>query len=245
MVMGVGYNPRIVTDGLVFCVDAANARSYPKTGTTLTDLKGGNSGTLNNMADNFDSANGGSLTFDGSNETVSFGSAGAAIVNGLSELTLEVCFKASAISSDRGLIFGDTTSNGKDNGFILRFDNAGFLGGGNNVIKAGFGANDNNNAGSAIESSANIQSTDWVCISVVSDVGTSINLYKDALLDTATGTSYTGSVTSVSNCDDLVIGRGSKSPLWNGKIQSVRIYNRILTADEIRQNYLATKERYA
>ena len=35
--MGLTHSPRIVTDGLVFCVDPANARSYPGTGTTLTD----------------------------------------------------------------------------------------------------------------------------------------------------------------------------------------------------------------
>lgn len=242
--MGTTYNPAIVTDGLVFCVDAANKRSYPGTGTTLTDLKGGNSGTLTNMADNFDSANGGSLTFDGADERITFGSNGAAIVNGLSELTLEMCFKASAISSDRGLIFGDTTSNNVDSGFNLRFDNAGFSGGGNNVIKAGFGTNSNSGQGSTLESSSNIQSTDWMCISVVCDVGTSIDLYKDGLLDTPTNRSHNGTATSVSNCNDLVIGRGAKSGLWSGKIQSVRIYNRILTADEIRQNYEATVGRY-
>ena len=32
--MGVTYNPKIVTNGLVLCLDAANSRSYPKTGTT-------------------------------------------------------------------------------------------------------------------------------------------------------------------------------------------------------------------
>jgi len=243
--MGTSYNPRIVTENLVFCVDAANVRSYPKTGTTLTDLKGGNSGTLTNMADNFDSANGGSLTFDGADERITFGSDGAAILNGLSELTLEMCFKASAISSDRGLIFGDFVSNGADNGFGLRFDNSGASGGGNNVIKTGFGTNNSGSAGSALESSSNIQSTDWMCISVVCDVGTSIDLYKDGLLDTPTNRTHNASVTSVSNCSSLRIGQGAKSGYWSGKIQSVRIYNRILTSNEIRQNYLATKERYA
>jgi hypothetical protein len=242
--MGTSYNPRIVTDGLVLCLDAANARSYPGTGTTWTDLKSGNSGTLTNMADNFDSANGGSLTFDGADERITFGSDGAAIVNGLSELTLEICFKASAISSDRGLIFGDFVSNGADNGFALRFDDSGLSGGGNNVIKTGFGAN-NGSQGSSLESSSNIQSTDWMCISVVCDVGTSIDLYKDGLLDTPTNRTHNASVTSVSNCSSLQIGQGAKSVYWSGKIQTVRIYNRILTSNEIRQNYLATKERYA
>jgi hypothetical protein len=36
--MGVGYNPKIVTDGLVMCLDAANRKSYSGTGTTWRDL---------------------------------------------------------------------------------------------------------------------------------------------------------------------------------------------------------------
>ena len=44
--MGVTYNNRIVTDGLVLCLDAASKRSYPGTGTTWTDLKGDNNGSF-------------------------------------------------------------------------------------------------------------------------------------------------------------------------------------------------------
>ena len=69
--MGLGHSPRIVTDGLVLCLDAASKRSYPGTGTTWTDLKGGNNGTLTNMdGANFSSANGGSLSFDGASDYI-------------------------------------------------------------------------------------------------------------------------------------------------------------------------------
>ena len=33
--MAVGYNPKIVTDGLILALDAANVKSYPGSGTTL------------------------------------------------------------------------------------------------------------------------------------------------------------------------------------------------------------------
>jgi hypothetical protein len=36
--MGTSYNPRIVMDGLQFCVDSGNARSYSGSGSTQTDL---------------------------------------------------------------------------------------------------------------------------------------------------------------------------------------------------------------
>lgn len=38
--MGLNHSPRIVTDGLVMCVDAANTKSYPGSGTTWFDLSG-------------------------------------------------------------------------------------------------------------------------------------------------------------------------------------------------------------
>ena len=242
--MGLSHSPRIVTDGLVFCVDAANRRSYPGAGTTWTDLTANkNNGTLTNMTDNFSTDGGGSLTFDGTNDRVECGSNGGDLINGLSQLTLEMWFKSDAINNDRGLIFGDSSSNNADNGFGLRYDNGGANGGGDDVLKAGFGIN---NAGNStnLESSANLQSTDWMCIDVVCDVGTSIDLYKDGLLDSPTATQINGAVTSISNCNNLVIGRGAKTQTWLGKIAVVRIYNKILTPDEIRQNYLATKGRF-
>jgi hypothetical protein len=68
--MAVEYNPRIVTDGLVLCLDAANSKSYPKTGTSWFDLSGGNNnGTLTN-GPAFSSLNGGSISFDGTNDLV-------------------------------------------------------------------------------------------------------------------------------------------------------------------------------
>jgi hypothetical protein len=63
--MGLNHSPRIITDGLVLCLDAANTKSYPGSGTTFTDLSGrGNNGTLTNGA-SFSSSFGGIITTDG------------------------------------------------------------------------------------------------------------------------------------------------------------------------------------
>ena len=68
--MGVAYNSRIVTDGLALCLDAANSKSYPGSGSTWTDLSGnGNNATLTN-GPTYSSANGGSIVFDGVNDYV-------------------------------------------------------------------------------------------------------------------------------------------------------------------------------
>ena len=63
--MALSHSPSIVTNGLVLCLDAANSKSYPGSGTTWTDLSGrGNNGTLVNGV-GYNSGNLGSLVFDG------------------------------------------------------------------------------------------------------------------------------------------------------------------------------------
>jgi hypothetical protein len=40
------YGPRIVTDGLILCLDASNPKSYPGSGTTWYDITGRANGTI-------------------------------------------------------------------------------------------------------------------------------------------------------------------------------------------------------
>ena len=67
--MAVGYNPRIVIDGLVLALDAGNTKSYPGIGTAWTDMVSSGIGTLTN-GPTFDSGNGGSIVFDGTDDYV-------------------------------------------------------------------------------------------------------------------------------------------------------------------------------
>ena len=63
----------IITDGLVLYVDAGNTDSYPGSGTTWTDIStNSNNGTLTN-GPTFDSGDGGSIVFDGTDDYVDFG----------------------------------------------------------------------------------------------------------------------------------------------------------------------------
>ena len=48
-IMGLAHSPKIVTDGLVLCLDAGDGKSYSGSGTTWTDRSGqDNNGTLTN-----------------------------------------------------------------------------------------------------------------------------------------------------------------------------------------------------
>jgi hypothetical protein len=60
--MGVGYSPKIVTDGLVLCLDAANRKSYSGSGTVWNELSNKMSAELVNSP-TFNSQNNGFFQF--------------------------------------------------------------------------------------------------------------------------------------------------------------------------------------
>ena len=63
--MAFGNGPRIITNGLVLALDAADRNSYVSGSTTWTDLSGnGRNATLTN-GPTFNSENGGCIVFDG------------------------------------------------------------------------------------------------------------------------------------------------------------------------------------
>ena len=71
--MGINYSPKIVTDGLVLCLDAANPLSYTSCDSIWRDLSGnGNNGTLLG-GPNYISNNGGLLIFDGVDDYINVG----------------------------------------------------------------------------------------------------------------------------------------------------------------------------
>jgi hypothetical protein len=67
MVTNVDY-PNIVTSGLTYLLDGGFIPSYPRTGTTWSDLSGNENSTSLVNQPTFNSSNNGSIVFDGVNE---------------------------------------------------------------------------------------------------------------------------------------------------------------------------------
>ena len=59
--MATNYNPKIVTDGLLFCVDAGNTKSHSGSGTTWNDISGRGNTLTATSSPTFSSSNGGSI----------------------------------------------------------------------------------------------------------------------------------------------------------------------------------------
>ena len=215
--MGTSYNPPIVTDGLVFCVDAANQRSYPKSGTTWSDLVGGNDGAMQNMTvSNFSSDNGGSLSFDGTDEYVYLSND----INLGTQASINVWLQC---SNDAAIAGGTSYSNG---GYLLASAFNTFFISANGSYK-NFGYNISNTTNT------------WRNLSV-SRNASSASLYVDGVFYSSVSISSTNGI--------RVRGIGGYDngdyPL-SGRISLMQIYNRGLTADEVRQNYEATVGRFS
>ena len=221
--MAVAGGPNIIEDGLVLALDAANKKSYPGSGTTVYDLSGyGNHGTMvNNVY-----SNGTAFVFDGSIDYINCGSDSSLDIT--STITLAAWVNASSISSN-GHVIGKAQYG---NGYILHYDTVyeGPTGGGFQTTNV-----DNE----AFEWGENIDINQWYCVYYTFDGSTERGYYNGTLINSK---SNVGSI-SPNASQDLKIGMNS-SDCWNGQIAAVSIYNRALTAQEVEQNYNATKGRF-
>ena len=219
--MGLSHSPRIVTDGLVFCVDAANKRSYPGAGTTWTDLSSSKAnGTLVNMTNNFSTDGAGGLIFDGTNERVDIDSTKS--VMSQNAYTKIAWFYA--YSFKYNIISGGSSA---QHAFWLQ---------GTDRLRAGHNA-----SWSIVSSTTALSLNTWYHGAVTFNTSTGWVLYLNGLPEDTSGSTSTFS----SSANTFYIGSYNGANLFHGIISNCLIYNRVLIPDEIKQNYLATKGRYA
>ena len=238
--MAIFYNPRIVTDGLVLALDAANTKSYPGSGTAWTDLSGrGNTGTLTN-GPTYNSANGGSIVFDGVDDYVTLGT--PPILNGVRvPLTIIGWAKANSFASggvNSRIIYSVYGYTGNFNSRLY------------SMIRVDFGVLKyfTSDSGSGFQSvgtftpSLNV----WNFYAVVVS-GTLSSPTVQIFLNNSSESFSLGALTATPALDvDFRIG-GAESNFneyWNGNIAQVSIYNRALSAAEISQNFEALRGRY-
>ena len=221
--MGSNYNPSIVADGLVLCLDAANARSYPGAGTTWTDLTANkNNGTLTNMTDNFSTDGAGSLTFDGGDERVT-------------------CGNDTSIQITEGTIsawFAANNGNSGYNGIIAKQDAWGLFVYDDELVTYSWGHS------ARRETGIDVGDGSWnnAAMTFTETVGSPSNNAKVYLNGNLV---LTTTVEHSNNTVTLMIGEANSNQYFSGKIAQASVYNRVLTPDEVRQNYEAAVGRYA
>ena len=232
--MACNAGPDIIEDGLVLCLDAANINSYPKSGTTWSDRSAsGYDGTLQNTPQ-FYNDNGGYFTFNGTDESTNFGDI---LDMGYQSMTISIFLKINASISEC-VIVGKHSWRANFGRWYLAYLSSGKI---RHVIDIGSG-------GVNLDSVSDIRNTGWRMVTGVWDRSTSRKIYIDDKLDNAKSENY--SYVDMQNSDPFRVGSGSSSDAsthyahFNGDIGLVNIYNRALSADEVRRNYEATVGRY-
>lgn len=223
---------KMVTDGLVLYLNAADANSYVSGSTTWFDLAGSNNGTLIN-GPTYNSANFGSIVFDGVDDYVS----GSNLLNGSNQATL--CGWVKKTSTSNQISFGVL-----DYGASLPTDKRIEIVWYSDGKLYGEVGNTENDWVNAIPS---LNNTNWHFICFTYDGTqptnfTKITLYFDGI--TQTNSSQSGTIQSIiSTTGPMIIGKRNTG--YNtGNIAQVLFYNRALSAAEVLQNYNATKTRF-
>jgi hypothetical protein len=216
--MSLSRGPKVVSNGLVLYLDAANNKSYPGTSTTWTDLSGnGYNGTLTN-GPTFSSANGGSIVFDGVDDYISIVS-NANLTFGTGNFSIGFwIYRASSWSTTCN--FTDGNSGALDI----------YTSGGNLRIAPQYASS------VAIASVSSLSTNLWYNLTIV----------KSSSVTTAyiNGTSI-GSTSDTSNYSSSILKfGGTLDGYFTGRMSNILIYNRSLSATEVLQNYNATKSRF-
>ena len=229
--MAVGYNPRIVTDGLVLALDAGNTKSYPGSGTAWTDLSGkDNNGTLINGS-TYSSANSGVFVFDGTNEYAQSGASSNLII-GTQDYTMSLWVKYDSAKSEM-ILMDNRSENGSGTNFTL--------------IQAGDFMRvrvwEDNTSSFSFGSSTNLSANTWYNITYTR-ISNSASMYINGVQD---GSSWTQTY-NYSGGDKITFGWNYSTQTGkslDGMIAHALFYvSKGLTSTEVEQNYNALEGRY-
>jgi hypothetical protein len=224
--MAISRGPKIVTNGLVLALDAADKNSYVSGSTTWNDLSGYNyNGTLTNSP-TFSNTNGGIISFNGTSQYIDCGNVLASLTN----LSLECFVKFGTQSSSFNGIISKTLSNA--DGYEIRTSNGAtstttivefrYVG---DSASIGFGT---------------LTNGIWYHL-----VATGANGSQKTYINGVQAGSNTIALSPSANSNSLVIGKLAYAGLYaNMSVGYTRIYNKVLSATEVLQNYNATKTRF-
>jgi hypothetical protein len=230
--MALNHSPKIVTDGLVLCLDAANQKSYGGSGTVWKDLsKNGNDATLVNGV-GYDSSNNGSLIFDGVDDTVDCGPM-PEIGSSLTGLTASVWIKTQT-NSIRCILENGTSFT--TNTFYMFQENDSNI----TFLVYGEGGFDLVQLSEPIPYNTNI----WFNVVGVWQSGQRCKIYYNGVDKTSFRGGSTRNNVINGNTNMFVGARAGTQFPFLGDISNVQIYNRALSPTEIQQNFGSLRGRY-
>ena len=233
--MGLDHSPLVVTDGLVYMLDAANSRIYTGSGLTTIDIIGSKNGLLRNGV-GYTSLNQGYFSFDGFDDFIDL----STNLDTGSNFSVFAWIYPGNINI-RNTVVGNSFPYTGVNGWEMATA-TNYLGTSNTFFIA-IGAD---SSWRTAHNESIVKNTWNYMGGTVSNGGGTITLYVSGIAVTSYQSGSQNSNTITYTTQDMAIGRrvSTNPEVFIGNIAQVQIYNRALSAQEILQNYNATKKRY-
>jgi len=222
--------PPIVTKGLVVFIDAASNLSYISGSTTVRDLSGNGKNGTRVGGTGYSSEYGGVFTFDGVNDTIGFGTGDTFFP--LNSFTVDLWFQSKGTVPTTGTfpgLFGFTYG-------IRLFPQTTRLE--YTVYSASVAYALNTNDSINYRDNGN-----WYNVTCQTDA-TSSQIYVNGIFKNSRAVNWIGSTIYPSDGWNLGRDNNNSNYFLTGSIASYKMYNRILTPEEVAQNYNATKARF-
>ncbi len=225
----------IITDGLIYYSDAGILSSYPGSANDVMDVSGNGVDSISALKNGttFNSGNGGTWVFDGTDDYMQIMSNGFGTFN-LQEFSLDMWFKVDVVNNYNVLFSYDNVSHSPPYYAVHVRTNS------NGSIGFYYNFNGGNSFAGSVSPSGVISANTWynVCITYKSDLQ---QVFING--EQQDQNSNSGPLTYYNQ--EVWVGRSNfGSGYTNGNVGLVKYYDRELTESEIVQNYNALSSRF-
>jgi len=226
--MAIIIDPNISSSGLAFSIDAANIRSYSGIGTVIYDLCSGLGGTLFNGV-TFSQTPSPYFDFDGTNDYIGFPKLD--VLSGKTSFTFLVfCSREGGFFTiNQGTSYPEST-------FLSLYSSTVYFSLSANSGSQAYGYYFNNFTGYR----------HFVAVFDGSQTGNSnrLKMYENGVQQSLLFSGTIPNITTATGTEFEIGAIKYNSYYTSSSVSTIQIYNRALSAQEIKNNYEATRDRY-
>ena len=227
--------PSIVSSGLILHLDAGNSSSYSGSGTAWNNLISNNYNATLTNGPTYSSADGGSIVFDGSDDSARTNDVLDPVADGLyadssSSWSVSSWFKPSSSWSNQGAITGKGGGNGSSATYVVWYDSREWY----NFLQVRL------RGGTVLQISNTDLTSTWSEVTITWDGSTAKAYLNGSFVSNIT----VGTAGKQSNTFTVGSTSSGNNTRFGGNISEVKVYSDALTASEVTQNYNALKGRY-